>query len=374
VARPLSPDTLAVVLGRGERRAGEPLTPPLILASTYHAGGDIGYGREGSATWGALEETLGGLEGGRALTFASGMAAANAILETLPLVARIVVSDASFLGVRALLDDRSRLGRLRVALVDVTDTDAVLAACRDTDVLWLESPTNPLLEIADLPALCAGARELGVRVVVDNTFATPLLQTPLDLGADVVFHSVTKFLAGHADLLLGAAVTRDDALHAALLRRRELDGAIPGPFEAFLALRGVRTLPVRLERAEASARELARRLSGHAAVTRVRYPGLPEHPGHERARAQMRGFGAIVSFEVGGGGPAADAVCDRVSVIAHATSLGGVETLIERRAKWPGEQAPEGLLRLSVGCEDVEDLWADLDEALAGAGQPSHTP
>jgi cystathionine gamma-synthase len=202
-------------------------------------------------------------------------------------------------------------------------------------------------------------------VVVDNTFATPLLQRPLDLGVDVVVHSVTKFLSGHSDLVMGAAVTRDAERLDGLRLRRSLHGSIPGPLEAFLALRGVRTLPVRLERAQSNAAELARRLAAHPAVSLVRYPGLPGHPGHELAARQMEGFGAMLSFELQGGAPAADALCGAVRVCVHATSLGGVETLLERRQRWEGEEStPPSLVRVSVGIEDIEDLWDDLEAAL----------
>ncbi|HLG91937.1 MAG TPA: PLP-dependent aspartate aminotransferase family protein, partial [Acidimicrobiales bacterium] len=204
--------------------------------------------------------------------------------------------------------------------------------------------------------------------VVDNTFATPLLQRPLELGADLVVHSVTKYLAGHSDVVMGAVVAADEAWQRALALRRSKHGAVPGPLEAFLALRGVRTLDVRLERAQASALELARRLESRPRVSRVRYPGLASHPGHEVAARQMSGYGAMVSFEVEGTPEQAEAVCRSVEVCVPGTSLGGVETLIERRARWEGEDAtPGNLLRLSVGIEDVEDLWQDLDQALARA-------
>jgi cystathionine gamma-synthase len=253
-----------------------------------------------------------------------------------------------------------------VRLVDVADTDATLAATGGASLLWAESPTNPLLAIADIMALAEGAHALGVPLAVDNTFATPLLQRPLDLGADLVVHSVTKFLSGHADVLLGAAVTRDEARLAGLRERRHLAGAIPGPMEAYLALRGIRSLPVRMDRAQANAGELALRLSNHPAVARVRYPGLPSDPGHARAAKQMRGFGAMLSVELAGGHAAADGLCGRVRLLTSATSLGGIETTLERRHRWPGEEdVPPSLVRISVGCEHVEDLWADLDRALA---------
>jgi cystathionine gamma-synthase len=364
----LAAETLVVRLGRDDPLPDGPLVTPVVLASTYHAGGPVAYGRGGNPTWTALEEVVGALEGGRALAFASGMAAISAVLEGLPVGAPVVLPAGAYQGTRTLLGDRAKLGRFEPRPVDPTDTRAALDACEGAALLWLESPTNPLLDVLDLAALCAGARERGARVAVDNTVATPLLQRPLDLGADVVVHSATKFLSGHADVLMGVAVTRDDAVHQGLLERRTLFGAVPGPLEAFLALRGLRTLPLRLERGQASAGVLAERLEEHPAVAGVRYPGLPSHPGHDLARRQMRGFGAMLSFEVDGDAATADRVCDGVRVVTHATSLGGIETLMERRNRWPAEAAtPPTLLRLSVGCEHVDDLWRDLDRALTRA-------
>jgi len=225
--------------------------------------------------------------------------------------------------------------------------------------------------VADLPALCTAGRRAGAIVGVDNTFATPLLQQPLALGADLVVHSATKFIGGHSDLLSGITIARDQALAGRLRHRRGLSGATPGALEAFLALRGLRTLAVRLDRSQANAAELARRLDQHPAVSRVRYPGLPTDPGHQTAAAQMTGFGAVLAFEVADA-PTADQLCDAVHVIVHATSLGSVETTIERRSKLPGqEHLPPGLLRLSVGCEHIDDLWNDLNTALRQAPRPA---
>ena len=352
------------------------------MSSTFHQGGDLIYGRDGNPTWSALEEALGGLEGGSALVFASGLAAVAAVLETLPVPGRVVVAGDAYQGVRRFLEDVSVRGRLVFRTVDVSNTAATLATCaemvRDTPggahpfggrgLLWLESPTNPLLAVADLEALTSGAHGLGMDVAVDNTFATPLLQRPLDLGADVVVHSATKLLSGHSDVVLGGAVSRRADVIEALEKRRSLHGAIAGPWEAWLVLRGMRTLSVRLDRAQTNAGELARRLAGHRAVAAVRYPGLPAHPGHTVAARQMQGFGTMVAFEVAGGADAAERVTEAVRLATAGTSLGGVETLVERRGRWIGEHAlPPGLLRLSVGIEDVEDLWRDLDAALRSA-------
>jgi cystathionine gamma-synthase len=363
------PATLAVHAGRPPAEPGAPLTPPLVLASTFHAGAEPHYGREGNPVWTQLETAIGALEGGSALAFASGLAAVAAVLEEAGTGGAVVAPAGAYLGTRALIQTLVAAGHLgEVRPVDVADTAATLAACRGARLLWVESPTNPLLDVADLPALVAGAHELGVLVAVDNTFATPLGQRPLAGGADVVVHAVTKFLAGHSDLVMGAAVVSDPARLERLATRRTLGGAIPGPFEAWLALRGLRTLAVRLERATANAAELAARLDAHHGVALVRYPGLPGDPGHERALRQLDGFGAMVAFEVAGGADAADAVCAATTLIADATSLGGVETTMERRGKWPGEElVPPGLIRLSVGCEAVEDLWRDLDQALRAA-------
>ncbi len=366
--RALAPATLAVVAGRPDRVPDGPLSTPVVPASTYHAGGPRGYGRFGNPTWDAFEAALGTLEGGRALAFASGMAAISAVLDTLPVGAVVVTPQHAYNETVRTLRERAAEGRLELRQVDPTDADAVAAALPGAATLWLESPTNPMIEIPDLAACAAAAHECGVRVVVDNTFATPLLQRPLDLGADVVVHSATKYLAGHSDLLLGATVVAaaDDAGYAALQRRRVSGGAVPSPFDAWLALRGLRTLPLRLERGQASAAELSVRLTAHPAVTRVRYPGLPDHPQAELVGRQLRGPGAMLAVELTDGAGAADALAERCRLWVHATSLGGVESMLERRRRWPAEpdSVPAALVRLSVGVEDVEDLWADLEQAL----------
>jgi cystathionine gamma-synthase len=360
------PATIAVRAGR-DAESGAAVNPPIQMSSTFRHGGEQLYARDDNSTWEALEEVLGELEGGAALVFGSGMGAISAVLETLPIGATVVVAEDAYNGTRKWCADAAARGRLGVRLVDVTDTVAVVAACDGAQLVWLESPTNPCLAIADIAAIAAGAHQLGATVVVDNTLATPLLQRPLRLGADVVVHSVTKWLAGHSDLVMGAAITADDGRLEALRERRSLNGAVAASVEAWLALRGVRTLPARLERAQATAGELARRLMTHPAVDRVRYPGLPDDPGHAIAQKQMDGPGAMVSFEVRGGADAAEAVCAAVRVLTPATSLGGVETLIERRGRYAFEEAtPPALLRMSVGQEDVEDVWEDLDAALAG--------
>lgn len=339
--------------GRPPHEADEPLNVPITMASTYVATGDLEYGRFGNPTWTAFEDALGALEGGRALSFASGMAAVTTLLDLVGQGSSVIAPRHAYNGTVAALADAESRGRLRANLVDITDTAAVVKAMDDDEdcaFLWLESPTNPALEVADIPALAAAARELGIRVVVDNTFATPLLQQPLADGADIVLHSATKYIAGHSDVLMGALVVTDDEVYDAVKARRGLAGSTPGPFEAWLALRGLRTLHVRLDRAQANAVELARRLADHPAVEEVRYPG----------------FGAIVAPVLAGGADAGDFLVRATSLWVHATSLGGVESSFERRRRWKLEAAtiPEGLVRLSVGIEDVEDLWDDLVQAL----------
>ena len=369
----IRPETVAVTAGRPPAVPGQPMNVPLVLASNFRAGTPEApvneYSRDGgTASWQALEDAVGALEGGTALAFGSGMGAAAAILDLVPTGALVVVPTDSYAGVRALLAEGAAHGRWKVSQVDITDTAATKEAAWAADLLWLESPTNPLIDVADLPELCRFGNGTGALVVVDNTFATPLGQRPLRFGADVVLHSATKFIGGHSDLLLGLAVTGNPDLAARLVTKRRFGGALPGALEAYLALRGLRTMAVRLARSQESAGVLAERLRAHPAVSRVRYPGLPDDPGHQRAVAQMDGFGAMLAFEVRGGAGPADAVCAAVRIVTSATSLGGVESTMERRAKLAGqEHVPPGLLRLSVGIEHVEDLWDDLDQALTAA-------
>lgn len=371
-------ETRLAVLGRGDHQPGQPLNVPIVPASNFRAAAQGQVGREytrddGTPGWEAFEQLLGDLEGGPAVCFASGMAAMAAVLELLPVGARVVAPVDSYTGLRGLLADGAAAGgRWQVRTVDMTDSDELAAAARDAELVWLESPSNPLLEVVDIAEITAAAAEAGALVAVDNTFATPLLQSPLELGADFVVHSATKFIGGHSDLLLGAVVTRRAEDHARLVRRRQIAGATPGALECFLAVRGARTLALRVRQAQDTAGELARRLRTHPAVTRVRYPGLPDDPHHARAARQMSGFGAVLAFEVPDA-DTADAVCAGVQVITHATSLGGVESTIERRAKLPGQDhVPAGLMRLSVGCEHLEDLWADLAGTLDVAAAADH--
>lgn len=349
-ARPLRPATLAVTSGRPAHEPDSPLNAPITMASTYVAGGDVEYGRYGNPTWSAFEEALGALEGGRCLAFGSGLAAVSTILDLAGQGTKVVAPRHAYNGSIMQLADLEARGRLTAVLVDIEDTAAVVAACEGAALVWLESPTNPALEVADLPPIIEAAHAAGAYVVVDNTFATPLLQQPLGLGADIIVHSATKFIAGHSDVLLGAIATADDELYDVLKKRRDLVGAVPGTFETWLALRGLRTLHVRLDRAQHNAQELVRRLQNHPAVGEVRYPG----------------FGAIVSVVLAHGALAADLLTRKTSLWVHATSLGGVESTFERRRRWRTEAAtiPDGLVRMSVGIEDVDDLWDDLALAL----------
>jgi cystathionine gamma-synthase len=347
-----SPATTAVTAGRPGHVPDAPLNVPLTMASTYVAGGDLEYGRYGNPTWTAFEEALGALEGGRCLSFASGLSAVATVLDLVGQGATVVAPRHAYNGTVMQLADLEARGRVVANLVDITDTEAVVKACDDAALVWLESPTNPALEVADIETIAAAAHESGAYVVVDNTFATPLRQRPLTMGADLVVHSATKYLSGHTDAVLGALVVADDQLYDVLKGRRDLIGAIPGTLEAWLALRGLRTLHLRVERAESNAQDLVGRLRAHPVVDEVRYPG----------------FGGIVSIVLAGGADAADRLTRGTQLWVHATSLGGVESSLERRRRWKSEPAtiPDGLVRLSVGIEDVEDLWTDLSRALDG--------
>ena len=296
------------------------------------------------------------------------MAAVAAIFDQLPKNAAIAMPDDCYQGVSGLTKTGQERGRWTVQRIPVIDTSRWIEICRQADLIWLESPSNPLLTVADLDLICAAHRKPGSILAVDNTFATPLNQRPLSLGADISVQSATKFIGGHSDLLCGVVSARDENLLTGIRHSRELAGAIPGTLEVFLATRGARTLAVRLECAQRNATILAERLSDHPSVAITRYPGLPTHPTHEAARRQLNGFGSMISFDVRGDAPAADAVCSRLKLIQHATSLGAVESTMERRAAIAGqEHLPPGLLRLSVGIENVEDLWADLDQALCAS-------
>jgi cystathionine gamma-synthase len=368
----LHPASIVVAAGRPEE-PGAPLNTPIVPTAPYRhsvgeGDGDNRYARHDlSPTTTAFETAMGALEGGTALAFGSGIAAVAAVVEGLPSGSVVVAPVAAYSGTVSIFAEQQRLGRMTVRSVDIGDTAAVVAALDGADLLWLETVSNPLLSIPDLPALVAAAHERGVRVGVDATFSTPLVVRPLDLGADVVMHSATKYLSGHSDVLLGVLVVGDAELAEQLHLRRTATGAIPGTLESYLATRGLRTLALRMERAQANAAELAARLEVHPAVSRVRFPGLPSHPQHAIAVRDHAGFGAMISFELAGTAADAERLCDSLRLITHSTSLGGVESLIERRARHEIDAAfgtPPALLRFSVGIEHVDDLWADLNEAL----------
>lgn len=363
---PGSVESWLISAGR-DRRPGSPLNVPPCPASNFVLGKGRAYSRDDSTPgWEALEEIVGGLEGGSSVAFASGMAGIAAIFDQLATGSVIALPDDCYQGVAGLAKAGQNRGRWTVYRLAVADTAAWIEMCGVADLIWLESPSNPLLTVADLDAICATPRKPSAILGVDNTFATPLNQRPLALGADAAVQSVTKFIGGHSDLLGGVVAVRDGNLLAALGQARELAGATPGTLETFLAVRGARTLALRLERAQRNAMTLAERLSRHPSVALTRYPGLASHPTHDAARRQLKGFGTIISFDVRGDATNADAVCSGLQLIQHATSLGGVESTMERRASIPGqEHLPQTLLRLSVGIEAVEDLWTDLDRALS---------
>lgn len=361
----LNPASWLVNAGRKEE-AGQPLNIPPIPASNYILGGTLEYTRnEGTVAWEALEEIVGRMEQGKAIAYSSGMAAISAVFDQVKAGSTIVLPDDCYQGAASLAAQGQQKGIWNIEKVAVSDTEGWVKALEYADLIWLESPSNPLLEISDLKSICSAKRKPGSILGVDNTFATSINQQPLVLGADVSVQSATKYIGGHSDLLSGIVCTNDDALYEALNKSRSLLGATPGALEVFLATRGVRTMHLRLERAQQNAMELAKRLEQHPGVTKVRYPGLVSHPSHSMAKDQLGGFGTIISFDLLGDAETADKVCNDLRLIHHATSLGAVESTIERRAAIQGQvHLPPTLLRLSVGVEHVEDLWEDLDHAI----------
>jgi cystathionine gamma-synthase len=374
-------NTLAIHAGQEPDSTTGAVTIPIYATSTYKQDGVGGlrggyeYSRSANPTRTALEQALAALEGGtRGLAFASGLAAEDTLLRA---VCRpgdhVLLPGDAYGGTYRLIARVFADWGLEYTPVPLADLDAVRAATRpNTRLLWCETPTNPLLGIADIAALARIAHDAGAKLVVDNTFASPYLQQPLALGADVVVHSTTKYLGGHSDVVGGALVCHDAELGEQLAFHQNAMGAVAGPFDAWLVLRGIKTLGVRMDRHCANAGGVVDYLAAHHAVTEVLYPGLPAHPGNETAARQMRGFGGMVSFRVRGGEPAAVQVCGKTSVFTLGESLGGVESLIEHPARMTHAsvagsplEVPADLVRLSVGIEDVEDLLADLDAALA---------
>lgn len=369
-------ETLAVHAGHTLDPTTGSVAPPLYLSTTFARDPDgvpLGghtYIRESNPNQAQLEEALAPLEGGEAaLVFASGMAAGIALLQTLAPGSHILLPDDAYYGFRAAALDYLPQWGIRTDFVDMADLGALAAALRpDTRLVWLETPSNPLLKVIDIASAARIAREAGALSVLDNTFATPALQRPLELGVDVALHSTTKYFGGHSDVQGGALIlARRDPLYDKLDHVRHVLGAVASPFNCWLVLRGLRTLACRMAVQSAGALAVAQALATNPAVARVHYPGLASHPGHEIARRQMSGFGAMISIQTAGGREAALAAVSRVSLFTRATSLGGIESLIEHRATSEGPQSrtPQDLLRLSIGLEHPDDLIADLEHALA---------
>ncbi|MER5713500.1 MULTISPECIES: cystathionine gamma-synthase [unclassified Streptomyces] len=362
----------------------DPLTgavvPPIYQVSTYKQDGVGGlrggyeYSRSANPTRTALEENLAALEGGRrGLAFASGLAAEDCLLRTLLAPGdHVVIPNDAYGGTFRLFAKVVERWGVDFSVANTSDIASVREAVNDrTKLIWVETPSNPLLGITDIEAVAGVARQAGVKLVVDNTFASPYLQQPLALGADVVVHSLTKYMGGHSDVVGGALVTADEALGEELAYHQNAMGAVAGPFDSWIVLRGIKTLAVRMDRHSENATKIVEMLTQHPKVTQVLYPGLPEHPGHEIAAKQMRSFGGMVSFRVQGGEEAAVEVCNRAQLFTLGESLGGVESLIEHpgrmtHASVAGSalEVPADLVRVSVGIENVEDLLADLRQAL----------
>lgn len=369
-------DTLAVRAWHAKDESSGAVTPPITLSTTFERAQDGGYPsgyvytRSGNPNRAALETTLAALEGGAAaFAFASGQAAASALLQTLHAGDHVVLADDLYHGVRHLVKEVLARWNLAYEFVSMTDPQNVARALRpNTRLVWIETPSNPSLKIADIAAIASLAHEAGALVAVDNTWATPVWQRPLDLGADVVMHSTTKYIGGHSDILGGALIVKDaeSPLIESLRNIQMLSGGVPSSFDCWLLLRSLPTLPLRVRAQTDSAGQIAVFLEEHPAVDVVHYPGLEAHPGHAVAARQMRGFGAMLSFQVKDGATEAMAMTNRLQLITRATSLGGVETLIEHRASVEGADSPtpQNLLRLSVGLEHVNDLIADLSQAL----------
>jgi cystathionine beta-lyase/cystathionine gamma-synthase len=381
-------ETLAIHAGQRPDPVHGAVMQPIVLSSTF-AQPEPGkplrydYSRSGNPTREALEECLAALEGGQfGFAFASGCAAATTLLHSLKPGDHVVCGDDVYGGTYRLFARVLEPFGVQTSFVDLRNEAALRAGLRaETRMIWLETPTNPMLRLADIQLIGTIARQHGLRLVVDNTFASPILQSPLRLGADVVLHSTTKYINGHSDVVGGALITSDPELAQRLRFLQNAMGAVPSPMDCYLVLRGIKTLPLRMQRHVESATALARRLEQHPAVTRVHYPGLPSHPQHELALRQMRGGGGIVTLEVAGGVPAASAFLRALRYFALAESLGGVESLAEHPAIMTHASIPEavrrasgisdGLVRLSVGIEHVEDLWSDLQQALARAQEAS---
>lgn len=368
-------ETLFVHAGHHVDKETGAVAPPIHLSTTYARDEDnalIGptqYIREGNPTQSLLEEALAPIEGGEAaLHFSSGMAAGVAVLQCLEPGSHYILPDDAYYGYRAAARDFLGRSGLQADFVAMDDLEALKKALKpNTKLVWLESPSNPLMKVTDLAGAAALARARGALVAVDNTFASPVLQRPISLGADIVLHATTKYIGGHSDVQGGALIfARKDAFFEKVLHARHILGGVGSPFNAWLALRGLRTLPVRMERHSSNAMAVARALAEHAGVSAVHYPGLESDPGHSIAKRQMSAFGGMLSFRAKAGREAAISAVGKVRLFTRATSLGGTESLIEHRAtsEGPASKTPPDLLRLSIGLEHPDDLIADLDQAL----------
>ena len=372
----MKPETLAIHAGAQPDPETRAVAPPIHLATTFEHGpaaeryAEFQYQRESNPTQNRLEEALAAIEVGAsaALAFASGMAAISAMLESLPNDCEVLIPDDCYAGLRALGTDILSLRNIRLVSVDMSDVNKVGGAISSaTRMIWAETPSNPKLKISDMGALAKLARRHDLLFCVDNTFASPALQNPLVLGADVVMHSSTKYIGGHSDVLGGALIfARRDELFQQVMHRRHLTGSNLSPFACWLTLRGIRTLHARMRIHCNNARQIAAYLAQQPAIAKVNYPGLVDHPGHELASRQMKDFGGMLSIEMAGGRSAALALASNLKLSINATSLGGVESLIEHRASVEGDKpvSPQNLLRLSIGIEHEDDLIADLAQAL----------
>ncbi len=368
-------ETIAVRAGAEIDPTTGAIAPPIHLSTTFEHGPaaqaihGFMYIREKNPTQLRLEGALARLEGGlAALVFSSGMGAGAAVLQALEPGSHVVFGDDLYIDTRNLIRDFLPAWRIESSIVDLQNSDELKGAIRaNTRLIWGETPSNPLMKVVDIAAVAAIAHEAGARLLVDSTFATPVLQRPLGLGADVVLHSTTKYCGGHSDVQGGCLVVKHRELLDKLFHVREILGAVASPFNSWLILRGLRSLPCRMERHSANGAAVAAALAACPGVEAVYYPGLPSHPGHDVARRQMQGFGGMLSFLVRGGREETLRVASRVKLFVNATSLGGVESLMEHRASSEGKlsRAPQNLLRLSVGLEHPDDLIEDLLQALA---------
>jgi cystathionine gamma-lyase len=369
LARKLSPATLLARAGRTGREVGEPTVSQPVFAAAYHLDGDASevartYGRQANPAWEDLESAFAALTSGEAIAFASGMAAATAILDVLSTAGHpLAIVSEGYFGIRQAAQEIAAARGIDLVLLPPEGGEAAPVIARtEPGLVWLETPTNPGLAVTDLRAVVEAAVATGAKVVLDDTLVTPLGRQPFEFGADVALYSATKYISGHSDLLLGLVVTANPELAGELRYWRHSRGGIPGPFESWLCLRGMKTLELRLGRQTENALSIARWLEGDGRVP-VIYPGLRSHPGHELACRDMQHFGAIVGIDLGSEA-AADALVRRLELFTDATSFGGVSSSVDRRSRWSGESAPPGLLRLSIGCESADDLIADLDQAL----------